>query len=69
MFRIVRASALILVLACTASAGETPNNLTGGPTPPPVPLMLEPDSDSYIDTADSFGETLLNLFESVLTLF
>ena len=71
MLKIVRASALIFVLACSASAGDTPNNLTGAPTQAPAPSAPEPTSDAGPSekTADSFGEILLNLLESALALF
>jgi hypothetical protein len=70
MFRIVRASALVFALASAASAGETPNNVTDGTTRPLVRSVYDSAADAgfYEGTADSFGETLLNLFESVLAL-
>lgn len=71
MLKIVRASALIFVLACSASAGDTPNNLTDAPTQAPAPSAPEPTSDAGRSekTTASFGETLLNLLESALALF
>ena len=71
MFRIVRASALVVVLACTAGAGETPNHVTGTPTDPPAPLMVASASaaDAPEGTEDSYGEIFLNLLEGVLALF
>ncbi|HEV3470735.1 MAG TPA: hypothetical protein VG148_15530 [Pyrinomonadaceae bacterium] len=74
MLKIVRASTLIFVMACSASAGDTPNNVTGTPTQAPAPSAPEPTSPTSgagpsEKTADSFGETLLNLLENVLALF
>lgn len=72
MLKIVRASALILVLACAASAGETPNHIAEDPTRPPATSAPAPTGDAnYAEllTADSYRETLLNLLESVLALF
>lgn len=76
MLKIVRASVLILTLACAASAGEAPNTVTGLPTqPPPGITTQEPtDADALQEpteetTADSFGETLQNLIDRVLALF
>ena len=77
MLKIVRASVLILTLACAASAGEAPNTVTGLPTqPPPGITTQEPtDADALQEpteettAADSFGETLQNLLDSVLALF
>jgi hypothetical protein len=75
MLKIVRASVLLMLLAGAASAGETPNNVTAQPTPPPVTMTQEPaDAEALPEptqenTADGFGETLLNLLDSVLALF
>lgn len=72
MLKIVRASALILVLACAASAGETPNNITEEPTPAAPTTTQEPATNAdglEILTADSYRETLLNMLASVLALF
>jgi hypothetical protein len=78
MLKIVRASVLILTCACATYAGDAPNSATGLPTqPPPTPVMSqEPmaEADALPEptqetTADSFGETLLNLLDSVLALF
>jgi hypothetical protein len=74
MLKIVRASVLILVLAGAASAGESPNNLTGYPPPPGImtqeptvaDVLLEPTQETAVD---SFGETLQNLIDSLLALF
>ena len=71
MLKIVRATALMMLLAVAATAGETPNN----PPCPPDPVMQETTTDADTlpettqeTTADSFGETLLNLLDSVLAL-
>ena len=78
MLKIVRASVLMMLLACAASAGEVPNTATGQPTPQPSPtgiMAQEPTEAGELPeptqetTADSFGETLLNLLDSVLALF
>lgn len=77
MRKIVRASVLILTLACAAGAGEIPNNLTVQPTPTPTPppagLTVQgapANADTLPNaTAESFGETLLNLLDSLLALF
>ena len=76
MLKIVRASVLILTLACAASAGEAPNTVTGLPTQPPPGITTQEttDADALLEpteqtTADSFGETLQNLIDSVLALF
>lgn len=72
MLKIVRASALILVLACAASAGETPNNITEEPIWPPATLTQEPAAGAgarETPTTDSYRETLLNLLDSVLAFF
>jgi hypothetical protein len=78
MLKIVRASVLMMMLACAASAGEIPNSATGLPAPPPPPGIMtqEPTAETDVLTeptpetrADNFGETLLNLLDSVLALF
>ena len=76
MLKIVRASVLLMLLAVAASAGETPNNVTAQPTPTPSGIMAQEPTDAGAlpeptqeTTADSFGETLLNLLDSVLALF
>ena len=77
MLKIVRASVLLVLLAVSASAGETPNNVTGqSAPPPPTPIMTQEPTDAEAlpeptqeTTADGFGETLLNLLDSVLALF
>lgn len=71
MLRIVRASALVVILAATAGAGETPNNSPGTPTHQPGTMTTEPASDAGSPEmpADGYGEILLNLLEGVLALF
>jgi len=71
MLKIVRASALIVALACAASAGEIPNNIAEAPTQPTATTTQEPtaDADPRPEAADRFGENLLNLVYSVLALF
>lgn len=71
MLRIVRASALIAILAATATAGETPNNSPGPPSHHSPTLTTQSASDAGATEmpADGYGEILLNLFEGVLALF
>ena len=77
MLKIVRASVLMMMLACAASAGEAPNTVTGQPTqPPPNGITAQEPTDAGAlpepmqeTTANSFGETLQNLLDSVLALF
>jgi hypothetical protein len=71
MFRIVRASALVVILACTAGAGETPNHVTVTPTESSAPLTMASAADAGAPkvTDDSYGEIFLNLLEGVLALF
>ncbi|MDQ3803164.1 MAG: hypothetical protein M3416_04845 [Acidobacteriota bacterium] len=71
MLKIVRASALVVVLACAARAGETPNHVTGTPTQQPATMTMESAADDSARemAADSYGEILLNLLEGVLALF
>jgi hypothetical protein len=78
MMKIVRASVLMMMLAVAAGAGEVPNSANGLPTPTPRPLLVLQDPLKEADTlpeptlkttADSFGETLLNLLDSLLALF
>ncbi len=70
MGKAIRASVLVLVLACSARAGYIHND--AAPTPPP-PAITEQESiaDGEIqnDAAGSLTETVLNLLGSVLALF
>jgi hypothetical protein len=65
MTKILRIFALTLALACSVSAGEIPNNVTGAPPPPP------PSSDVQEPTTED-GEIPNNptvvIVEIVLTL-
>jgi hypothetical protein len=78
MLKLVRISALVLLLACSARAGEVQN---GSPQPPPpsspsstsntaqdesAPTGAEEDVPS--DTADPLTEAAWSVFNSVLAL-
>lgn len=73
MLKMVRASALLILLVCAVNAGESPNNVTESPAPPqPVMSAPEPVNDAGLlpdTTAESFGESLLSFIDSVLALF
>lgn len=71
MLRIVRASALVAILAATAAAGETPNNSPGPPSHHSSTMTTQSASDAGAAEmpADSYGEILLNLLEGVVALF
>lgn len=75
MFKIIRASVLVLLLACSAQAGEIQNGL---PQPPPPPPPTEPaqeemttegeEGDSTQDLADTLTEAALSVLDNVLAL-
>jgi hypothetical protein len=69
MGKAVRASALILLMTCSAHAGYIPN---GSPEPPPPNAVQEEqmaNGNIPNDEEDSsLTETVLNLLESVLAL-
>ncbi len=75
MLKLVRISALVLLLACSARAGEVQN---GSPQPPPPSpasawLLDEPapttaDENVTYDLADPLAEAALSLFNNVLAL-
>ncbi len=73
MGKAIRASVLVLLLACSAQAGWIHNPATGTPPPPPPTTEQEPTASGEMqngaaDAADSLTETLLNALESVLAL-
>jgi hypothetical protein len=69
MSKTVRASALILLLACTARADWIPNGLTAPPPPPPSAVQEPTDADQEPTTpgimpngaAESLTQTALDL--------
>lgn len=78
MGKAIRASALVLLLACTAQAGWMMNDRT--PPPPPPPATAQPgqttgddvptntDGDIQNGAADGLTQTVLDLLAGVLTL-
>jgi len=81
MRKIIRTSLLILVLSCSAYAGDIPNNVTGNTPPPPPTSQTEPPASTTTqETADgdipnnqptesTATEVMLSLLQSVLSLF
>jgi hypothetical protein len=75
MLKLVRISALVLLLACSARAGEVQN---GSPEPPPPsspssttqdePAPTGAEEDVPNDTGDTLNEAALSVFNSVLAL-
>jgi hypothetical protein len=68
MGKAVRASVLILLLACSARAGYIPY---GSPEPPPPGAATAGQTaDGWIQNGEpeSFTETVLSVLESVLSL-
>ena len=75
MFKIIRACLLVLVLACSARAGEMQN---GAPQPTPLPVTTEPvpeeplttetEDDQTFDLADTLTEAALSVLDNVLAL-
>lgn len=74
MFKILRASVLVLLLACAAQAGEIQN---GSPQPTPQPsteraqeetTTEEAEGDSTYDLADTLTEAALSVLDNVLAL-
>lgn len=70
MSKAVRASVLVLLLVCSAYAGDIQNGVTGTPPPPNV-TQEERTADGDIRNGEpnSFTETVLSLLEDVLALF
>lgn len=71
MRKAVSASVLVLLLACSAYAGDIQNGVTGTPPPPKNATQEQQASDGEIQdgAADSLTETVLSVIERVLTLF
>lgn len=68
--KVIRASALVLLLACSAHAGWIQND-SPAPPPPPANAVQEPATDSNTqDNAEvSVTDAALSFLESVLALF
>jgi hypothetical protein len=75
MGKAVRASALVLLLACTTYAGDIQNGVTSPPPAPQTVTQEEQSVNDYIRNAepeaepDRLTETVLNLLSDVLALF
>ncbi len=68
MRKAIRASALIILLACTADAGWMPNGSPEPePTPPPVQEQTT-DGDIPHDQAEALTEVVLTVLSGVLPL-
>ena len=74
MIKFVSASALVLLLTCSAVAGDIQN---GSPQPPPPPTpttssssQAEPavEDDVPIDVADTLSEAALSVLNNVLAV-
>jgi hypothetical protein len=70
MVKAIRASVLIILLACSAQAGDMPN---GTPTPPPQPAQTTEEEstaqgDTPSDAADTLIEAALSVLNNVLAL-
>ena len=63
MGKAIRASALILLLACSAQAGYIPNESPAPPPPQPANAVQEPTTDGDIqnDAADTLTQIALDL--------
>ena len=74
MSKTIRASALILLLACSARAGYIPNGSPAPPAPTPTPQAVaqEPAEGGVIDTPltaeEMTAEAVLSVITSVLAL-
>jgi hypothetical protein len=70
MGKTVRASVLVLFLACSAHAGDIQNGITGTPPPPQNATQEQQtvDGDIQNGVADSLSETVLSVIERVLVL-
>lgn len=70
MGKTIRASMLVLVLACSAQAGHIHNDVAGMPTPSASATQEGPAAAEDIQHDESGGltETVLRLLESVLAL-
>ena len=70
MAKAIRASVLVLLLACSAQAGHIHNDVTGTPPPPPSITQEEQAAEGEMQNGaeGSLTETVLTVLESVLTL-
>jgi hypothetical protein len=77
MGKVIRASVVILLLACPAYAGDIQNGVTGTPPPPTGSatqqqaggvIPNDAQSDVQNDVTDCLAETVLNVLTSVLTI-
>jgi hypothetical protein len=66
MGKATRASALMLLLACSAQAGIMQNEVTGTPPPPPSATQEGQTAGGWMP--NDLTETLLSVLDSVLAL-
>lgn len=74
MRKALRVSLLVMVLACSAQAGDMPFGVTNPPPPPTASSTMptsatETDGDIPNMQPDAVTMTVLNLLQSVLSLF
>ena len=71
MGKAIRASALILLLACSAQAGYIPNESPAPPPPQPANAVQEPTTDGDIqnDAADTLTQIALDLLAVLPSLY
>lgn len=71
MVKAIRASVLVLLLACSAYAGEMQNDVAGTPPPPPSATQEEQTALGVMQNDEPGGltEAVLTALESVLALF
>ena len=70
MGKAIRASALILLLTCTAHAGWMGNDTPAPPPPQPANAVQEPTTDGDISTmsADSLTQLALDILAALPSL-
>jgi hypothetical protein len=77
MGKAIRASVVVLLLACSAYAGDIQNGVTGTPPPPTASATQQQaggvvpndaQGDMQNDVTDSLAETVLNVLTSVLAI-
>jgi hypothetical protein len=68
MVKALRASVLVLFLACSAQAGYMQNDRSGTPPTPPPPAEQEEPTTDDTGEPDSFTETVLSVLQTVLAL-
>ena len=66
MGKAIRASVLVLLLACSAQAGWIHTPVTGPPPPAPAVVEQEPTADG--DIQNGLTVTMLSVLETVLAL-